>query len=390
MERSQNFSIVLGGPLFQALRRAHLSDDALGLTHRRIVAAVLILWGPLVVLSGLQGRLSGHAGAQSFLHDVGFQLRFLVVVPLLILSELVVHLRIRPIIDQFRIRSLVAPGQAARFEDAVDEATRWRNSAWAEGLLLCAVYVVGLLFTRQRYLAMRTGGWYATPAGGPGLSLAGLWLVFVSLPLLQFLLLRWYYRLVIWSKFLWRVSRLDLDLDVTHPDKSGGLGFLSESLIAFMPIAVAHGVLFAGMMADRILYASAKFTDFQMEIIGAALLLALLFAGPLTVFGPRLAQVKRDGLRAYGAVGQTYVREFREKWMGAGPPPDEPLIGSGDIQSLADLGNSFSAAEQMRIAPIRPSTMIYFLVAFLAPIAPLLLTVMPAEKLVAQLVGLVF
>ena len=209
MERfaaQQDFSIVLGGPLFQALRRAHLTDDALGLTHRRIVAVILILWAPLVVLSALQGGLS-RAGAQSFLHDVGFQLRFLVVAPLLILSELVVHLRIRPIIDQFQLRSLVPRSQVARFEDAMDEAARWRNSALAEGLLLGAVYIVGLVFTRQRYLAPGASGWYAKPEGGPGLSLAGLWLVFVSLPLLQFLLLRWYFRLFVWARFLWRIAR---------------------------------------------------------------------------------------------------------------------------------------------------------------------------------------
>jgi hypothetical protein len=380
------FSLVLGGPLYQTLRRAHLSDDVLGLVHRRIVAAILLLWAPLVVLSALQGALIGP-GAHAFLRDVGFQLRFLVVVPLLIFAELVVHWRMRPIVEEFRVRGLVRPDQAARFEDAVAEALRWRNSLWAEGALLAIVYGVGLVFTQRRYLALGAGGWYADSAG---LSLAGLWLVFVSLPLLQFLLLRWYFRLFLWARFLWRVSRLDLDLDVTHPDKAGGLGFLADSLIAFVPVALAHGVLFAGMIADRILFTGAKLTDFQWEVCGGAVLILLLFAGPLTVFSLRLARLKRNGLRRYGALGQTYVREFRAKWLDPDSPPVEPIVGSGDIQSLADLGNSFASAEQMRLAPLRLSATIYFVVAFLAPIAPLLLTIMPAEKLLAQAIGLVF
>ena len=386
---AQAFSLVLGGPLYQGLRRARLSDDVLGLVHRRIIVALLILWAPLIVLSALQGQLVG-AGAHSFLNDVGFQLRFLVVVPLLIVAELVVHARMRPIVEEFRVRALVPLSQEPRFEQAVDEAMRWRNSAWAEGALLAVVYGVGLLFTWGRYLTLGGRGWYAAPAGAPGLSLAGLWLVFISLPLLQFLLLRWYFRLFIWARFLWRVSGLDLDLDVTHPDRAGGLGFLSQSLPAFMPIAVAHGVLFAGMITDRILFTGAKLPEFRWEICGAAVLLLALFAGPLLVFSPRLALVKRIGLRRYGALGQIYVREFRRKWLEGAAPPDEPLVGSGDIQSLADLGNSFGTAEQMRLAPIRLRSAINFVLAFLLPIAPLLLTVMPAEKLLEQAIGMVF
>ncbi len=384
-----DFSIVLGGPLYQAIRRFHLADPVLGLVHRRIVASILILWAPLIIFSALQGGLIGE-GERSFLRDIGFQLRFLVVVPLLILAEPVVHWRMRPVVEQFRVRHLIRPAQADRFQSAIDEANRWRNSALAEVIMLAIVYGVGLLFTRSRYLALGTGGWYAKPAGDTGLSLAGLWLVFVSLPLMQFLLLRWYFRLMIWARFLWRVSRLDLDLDVTHPDKAGGLGFLGESLAAFLPMALAHGVLFAGQMTDRILYTGAKLPNFQWEIYGGAAFLLLLFAGPLTVFSPRLARVKRAGLRRYGALGQVYVREFREKWMEGARPADEPLVGSGDIQSLADLGNSFATAEQMRFTPLRLTSTVYFVVAFLAPISPLLLTVMPAEKLLAQAIGLVF
>ena len=35
LEATPDFSLVLGGPLFQLFRRAHLSGDALELMHRR-------------------------------------------------------------------------------------------------------------------------------------------------------------------------------------------------------------------------------------------------------------------------------------------------------------------------------------------------------------------
>lgn len=381
------FSLVQGGPLYQLLRRVRLSDRRLGLVHRRILAASLICWAPLAGLSTVQ-ELMGGSPATPFLQGVGLHLRFLAVVPLLILAELIVHSRLRPIIDQFAARGLVPSHQKPRFDAALAQAARWRSSIVAELVLLGLVYAAGIGFTLRRYEALGGDTWFAGPNGG--VTLAGLWLIFVSLPLLQFLLLRWYFRLLIWARFLWQVSRLDLDLNVTHPDRAGGLGFLGESLDAFGLVAAAHGLLVAGMIADRIFLFGARLPAFQVEIAGAALFLTLVFAGPLLVFVPRMAHARRAGLRAYGCLGQTYARDFRDKWLAGARAPDEPLVGSGDIQSLADLGNSFTAAEQMRFVPIRAAAMARFIAAFLAPILPLVLTMMSPEKLLERLVGLVF
>ena len=74
----------------------------------------------------------------------------------------------------------------------------------------------------------------------------------------------------------------------------------------------------------------------------------LLFVlGPLLVFAPRLAAAKRNGLREYGMLAKRYTDEFDHKWLRSGVPPDEPLIGSADIQSLADLGTSFEVIKDM-------------------------------------------
>lgn len=386
----RDFSLVLGGPTFQLLRRTRLTDERLGLLPRRILLVILITWAPLVALTALEGSLLGPRHALPFFHQIGVQLRFLIVAPLLIAAELLVHRRMQPIMDQFRARRLVPPDETAHFADALGRAMKLRNSAVAEAILLGAVYAGGIFITMGRYAARGGDAWYASSSEPGRLSLAGMWFVFVSLPVLQFLLLRWYFRLLIWTQCLWRVSRLDLNLNATHPDKAGGLGFLAGSLAAFAPLAMAHGVLFTGVLADRIFHEGARLTDFPLEVFEGAVLLIVLFAGPLTVFAPQLARVRRVGLREYGALGQDYVRAFRDKWMAGGPPPDEPLVGSGDIQSLADLGNSYAGAEQMRIVPIGPIGLVILLGAFLVPMAPLLLTMMSATDLVGRIVGVVF
>jgi hypothetical protein len=53
---SQDFSLVLGGPLFQLLCRSHLSGDALELLQQRIIVITLLAWVPLLALSALEDR----------------------------------------------------------------------------------------------------------------------------------------------------------------------------------------------------------------------------------------------------------------------------------------------------------------------------------------------
>ncbi len=387
---SVDFSLMLGGPLFQLWRRSHLTDDALTLVHRRIVVAVAITWAPLLVLCALQGSLIGPGRSMTLLKDTDCHLRFLVSLPLLIASELIVHGRMRPLVDQFRLRGLVRPGQAARFAEALAEAFRLRNSVVAELLLIVFVYAVGVSFLWRQFSALNGSTWYETlGAGRYNISPAGLWFLLVSLPIYQFLLCRWYFRLFIWARFLWRVAGLDLDLDPTHPDKAGGLGFLGASLNAFLPLAAAHGALLTGVMADQILFAGARFVDFEVEAFLLVVFLLTVFAGPLTVFALRLARVRRKGLAEYGALAQDYVRAFDTKWVRGGAPPGELLIGSSDIQSLADLANSYAVIEQMRIVPLSQKTLIQFVAAALLPMAPLSLTMMPLEKIIQGLVGVV-
>ena len=93
--------------------------------------------------------------------------------------------------------------------------------------------------------------------------------------------------------------------------------------------------------------------------------------GPLLVFSPKLAAAKRAGLREYGTLAQRYVREFDHKWLRGGAPADEPLIGSADIQSLADLGNSFEVVKDMRLVPFTLRTVLQLAVVTLLPVAPL-------------------
>jgi len=384
-----DFSLVLGGPLFQLLRRAHLSDDALTMARRRIVVIALLAWLPLLVLSVLEGRALGSSVAVPFLYDIEVHIRYLVALPLFIGAELVVHQRMRSVVKVFLERRLIPDHALPRFDAAIASAFRLRNSVLAEVLLIALVYAVGILVVWRQYLALDASTWYATPtADGSTLSFAGIWFVYLSLPLFQFLLVRWYFRLFIWARFLWQVSRIELSLVPTHPDRLGGLGFLSKTVHAFTLLAVAHGAMLAGPLANRILYLGAGLLEFKVEIAAVLLLVLAVMIAPLLVFAPQLAQVKRDGLREYGTLSERYVREFDAKWLRGGAPAGEALVGSADIQSLADLGNSFEVVRSMLPVPLTKDMIIQLAAATLAPIVPLALTMMPLEELLMKLLGI--
>lgn len=390
LDEAPEFSLVIGGPLYQLLRRAHLSDDALHLVRQRIVVISLLAWLPLLILSAVDGKMFGGV-AVPFLFDIEVHVRFLLAMPFLIAAELLVNQRMRPLLKQFVERQLIPVNAMPQFAAAIATAERLRNSVAAELALVALVYVVGILVIWRQYMALAAATWYAGSAGeGSQLTLAGFWFAYVSLPFFQFLLCRWYFRLFIWMRFLWQVSRIDLALLPTHPDRLGGLGFLAGIVNAFALLALAHGTLLAGQIANRIFYAGAALPQFKFEIaLVVAFMLCLVF-GPLLVFSRQLARAKRMGLREYGTLAQRYVREFDAKWLRGGAPVDEALVGSGDIQSLADLGNSFEVVRSMRVAPVTRDAVVTLAAATLLPVVPLGLTMMPLEELIKTLVGVLF
>ena len=386
-----DFSLILGGPLFQLLRRAHLSGDAADLVWRRMIALALITWLPLLVLSIAGGHAWGDSVRVPFLLDVDVHARFLLALPLFIVAELVVHQRMRVVVGTFVKRGLLPGDARGRFDAAIAAAMRLRNSVLAEVFLIAIVYGLGVVFIWRRHAAMDLPTWYGmTVTGKLQPTVAGWWLGCVSLPLIQFILLRWYFRLLIWTRFLWQVSRIDLRLVAIHPDRAGGLGFLSTLTYAFAPLLAGQGVLLAGVMANKIFYAGAKLTNFKLELLAMVIMMLFFVLGPLLVFIPRLVRTKRVGLAEYGGLAQRYVREFDQKWLRGGAPAEEPLVGSADIQSLADLGNSFEIVKGMKPVPFGKETLLQLAVISLAPVAPLVLTMIPLGELLDRFLHVVF
>jgi len=391
MKELSDFSLVAGGPLYQVWRRTRLSGDALQLTHRRMLFMSLLAWVPLLLLSIAEGHAWGRSVALTFLKDMETHVKLLIAIPLLILAEIKVHERLPPVVRLFQARGLIPDAARSRFDAAIASAMRLRNSVAAELLLIVFVYVVGVLVVWRTQSRLDISSWYGvTEDGRLRLSHAGWLAACFSLPLAQFLLVRWYFRLFIWARFLWQVSRLELNLLPTHPDGTAGLRFLSVAGRAYSPVLLAQGAVLAGMIANRIFYAEANLLGFKVEIVGTAAVMVFAILGPLLFFTPKLRAARRKGMEEYGTLGQRYAREFDSKWIRGGAPADEPLLGSADVQTLADLRNTFLVVAGVRLAPFTMKSVLDLTLTTLLPVAPLLLTTFSPEQVLERLLKVVF
>src|SRR5207237_103111 len=112
--------------------------------------------------------------------------------------------------------------------------------------------------------------------------------------------------------------------------------------LKFGLIAFSFGAVVAGQMGNAIAYQGATVGGLKFLMIAYGVGATLVLVAPLLLLMPKLVAVKRRGLLEYGALATGYTQSFDAKWVKARPPEGETLLGSSDLQSLADLGNSFA------------------------------------------------
>jgi hypothetical protein len=369
------FSLMEGGPGEALMKRLRLIRPELGAASgRTAIILAIVTWFPLLVLSLISGLAIGGARIP-FLYDISAYARFLVAVPILVLAEIPIGRRLRMVTRHFLDAGLIPPAERDRFASAVFDTARFHDSRLATLVLIALAYVSTYLGVSRG--SLQGGSTWFLPSANAGFGPSGTYYLLVSLPIFQFLMFRWAYRMFVWTRFLWQVASLDLQLTPIHPDGAGGLGFLGKGAVAFGVIVFALSSVVSAAIASRILFGGAKLDQFQATYAALIVLLLVIFAGPLLVFAPKLFRLKFDGLFRYGGLASEYTQAFDRKWIGGENPAQEQLLGTADIQSLADLGNSYELVHKMRIVPIELTDFVGIALPAVIPALPLAATVMP-------------
>jgi hypothetical protein len=381
----RNFSIVLGGPLYDFLVRRGLVRITLPNVLRRILVVLAVAWLPLLLLSLKDGVAFGHQVTVPFLSDFAMYGRLLLGFPLLLLAEIVIDPAVRIGVGEFVRGRLVPDEELPKFEKLLRRIQRLEDAFVPEAILFVLAFFPVFLFQHE-WTAAAVSSWHTTRGG---LTQAGWWFAVFSGPLLRFMIYRWGFRYFLWALLVGRVSRLRLVLMPTHPDQAAGLNFLGITQKHFGILFCALGCSFAGRVANSMVFEGRPLSSFKFLMVGFVVLSLVVALLPLTLVAPKLMKVRRAGLLDYGRLANSYTGLFDRKWVHSTERPPEPLLGSSDIQSLADLGNSFGFVDRMMIAPINKRLVVQMAVLTAAPLIPVILFGTPTGELLKAVMKMV-
>jgi len=384
--RSDALSVAHEGPAYRMALRLGFAHPVPTRLAMKMGLIALVTWVPLLVLSFVSGLAFGDRVDVPFLRDPSAYSRYLAALPLLVLAEVVVATALAVQSGYFIESGLVPEKDLPKYQSFKAEFVRLHDSWVAQGVILVISYM--LVITMRTTLAYRPGSssWERLGAdSGGGITPAGWWCILVSLPILVFLLARWFWRACVWAWFLYRVSRLELELTPTHPDHAGGLGYLAWGQASFGVVLAAVSAVLSGSFAAEVLYSGASLNGLKYHLaVFVAIALAFLVA-PLLVFSGRLAHCRFQSLLDFGMLAWRHDQAFDDKWIQTPGVHQEKILGCPDLSSLADMAVAFEHVQQMQVVPLDRTALLVLVAAAVGPMLPFLASTIPLTDILKDL-----
>src|SRR5277367_4224167 len=359
-------SLIRGGPFYRAQLKTRLIRPHQWNIGKRIIFAVAIGWVPLLLMTAL----FQPGAVVVLLTDYKVSSRMLIAVPVLLLGQVLMESRFRTVVTQTR-KDLVAPADWPRFDATIVRFIQLRDSILPEfAITVLASLIVGDLFTQRTGLS---GAWAVQ---GPQLSIAthltpaGLYYGLVSRMIYAFLVGINLWKWLLWTFFLFRLSRMNLCLMASQPDKHAGAGFLGMSAMAFAPIAFAAAAAVGASWRYEILHAGAHIANFKLPAFILLVVVALVALGPLAFFAPKLAALRRKGILEYGSLAHLHSTEFHEKWILHREGHEAEFLAAPEVSTLTDLASSFQNVEDMKPLLLNKGSLVVLILAVGIPMMP--------------------
>lgn len=360
------------------------------LSDRQAAAlAVAITWVPLVVLAAVQGLAVGPSRVQSVLSDPAIFARFLVALPILILASNKCSHCIDEVTMHFRDAGLVTGADLDSFYATISSEIQLRESSAPNWICLAMAYAYSVLFVLliapTMSLSWRTVG----SQERHNLSFAGWWFVLISQPIYLFVLLRFLYRTALWWRFLWKTSRLNLQLHAVHPDGAGGLGFLGLTLEAFSLPAFGIAASFAGGTANLLLLHSVPVSELRYVMAGVILIVVGLFVAPLPfVYFREMGKARTRDVLRYWALAEDQSRQFERRWITCNSQQvDSPSRAT--FSESASLSAILERARKMTMLPFELRDFSLLVVAAALPFLPVAALAIPLSKILKTILRLI-
>jgi hypothetical protein len=339
-------------------------EESCRLTKLRaqICCVIAVTWLPIVLFGLLSEFAAGKR--EPLIYNAAVHVRLLVALPVFLILDHVFPRVCKRVLEQFSGQAFIREGSRERFERTLQSSQRLTDSMVPE-LLLAGLGValgVATLLGVVPISGLRQRG---------AESAAQVWYALSDVPLFHFLLWRSLWRWLVWTRILMRLSRLDLALVPTHPDRCGGIAFLrlpSMDYCAMLLFAVSS-VLCAEW--ETRFSPGASFDSFKPLLAMFAAVAAMVAFGPLLFFMPLLSKVRRDGVLELGALAAHAGRKFQARWLS---DRDTSRDLNLDVQGLAAMDQTFAGtADQIRLLLFDKRDTILLFASALAPVVPVML-----------------
>jgi len=386
MEQNQHtleyFSISEGGPFNKGAKKIGLNTNA-----KQIIVALCITWLPLLIITALEGTFYSGVSVP-LLKDVAIHVRLLIVLPMLLTIKAIINSKSIDLEKYFSDTLMNDNEKQIVLKKELQRVKRLINSAIPEIIFL--LIIIGLTMSPLKGgILHETTSWRVAVEGGDTvLSFAGKWVVFVSIPIFQFLILRWLWRYIIWSLFLFRLSNTALNLQPTHPDQVAGLGIVADVHKYFGLIFLAINVISSGEMIVRITENPDSFQAIRGEAIGNIAVCVVLIFLPLFFFILKLIKTRHQALMDFGNLGSTLSGKFEEEWLRNIPIEKKVLERKVSTSTLQDYSSVYRSTEKMRSVPFRLHDVVTVILILFIPYIPILLIHFSIIELLQKLLGL--
>ncbi len=359
---SAQFSLFDSDGLHRLYATLHIGRYTRFRLLKRCALAVLMTWIPVALLSLVGPYSHREWGATNFFADFAAYAQFLIAMPLFVLAEPVVDASTRGAAKQFVSCGIIRARDCPRLYGWNAQLAILRNSLWPDLVCLVIAYALSLVILVPEFGSNPNPTWHVADYPVHFLSYtsirtltpAGAWEFLIALPVLNYTWLRFVWKILLWTYYLNRVSRLSLQLHPTHPDLVGGIGFISNTQAHFALFILAYGISNIAATVGyeiTVLHYDFSTTPVWGPVVGFTIGAPLLFTLPLFMFTKQLYRSKRRALAAYRQRVTEHSRAVEMRWLSgtrdASSAPDEIR----DLTELSTLGTMFNRIESMRVVP---------------------------------------
>ncbi|MEO8506507.1 MAG: hypothetical protein ABI593_02650 [Betaproteobacteria bacterium] len=321
---------------------------------KRCLVAILITYVPMAILAWRQGLIDTELTPTNFFADFAAYAQFLVGLPLYVVAEVIIDGSTREAASQFTRCGIISCEDRPRINQVHETLKRLRQSFRPDVACIALAYAFSLVILVPQFGADPLPTWHVHgEEHSRNLTAAGYWAFFIAIPVSNYIWMRLIWKIALWIFYLYRVSRMRLELHPTHPDLTGGIGFISEAQSRFALFILAFGI---SNVAAPVGYQIAVL-NYELSILpvwGPLVLFTigapLLFTLPLFMFTKQLFRTRKRALAAYRERVTEHSRVVENRWL-FGDRSNSPQEEIRDLAEQSTLGAMFARIEHMRVIP---------------------------------------